>query len=200
MTTNSTNRCIPVIAVMILIAGTFLLGATVIRAETVAARDFITLKVTNEPLSVALNTIANSSGYRILVDPQWSGSRVSASFDHVALEKGLKRLLKDFDHAIVFESDRTIRIIIYGKTGASAGASPGHPYLPVPEEEIGSAPETERPVLPESSAELKNPPLPDADTPSDAAVSDADAEPVPAEEDAQAAGDNVQGDRSGKAD
>jgi hypothetical protein len=180
---------------MILIAGTVLLGATAIRAETVAARDFITLKVTNEPLSVALNTIANSSGYRILVDPQWSGSRVSASFDHIALEKGLKRLLKDFDHAIVFESDRTIRIIIYGKTGASAGSSPGHPYLPVPDEEIGSAPETERPVLPESSAELKNPPLPDADTPSDA-----DADPMPAEEDAQTAGKNAPADRSGKTD
>ena len=189
-----TARIIPTFAMIILTAGTVLLGVT-IRAETVAARDFITLKVTNEPLSVALNTIANSSGYRILVDPQWSGSRVSASFDHIELEKGLKRLLKDFDHAIVFESDRTIRIIIYGKTGASAGASPGPPYLPLPDEEIGSAPETERPFLPESSAELKSPPLPDADTPSDA-----DAEPVPAEEDAQTAGDNAQGDRSGKTD
>jgi hypothetical protein len=132
-------------------------------APAKAVEKTVTLNVSNEPLSVVLNKISNSTGYRFVFDQKWSDTPVSATLNDLPIEKGLKRLLKNFDHAIVFESDRTIKIIIYGKTGSSAGSSAGMPYNLPPVERFEPTSETEQPPARKQPAPKKMPPKTESD-------------------------------------
>jgi hypothetical protein len=196
---TSTARKNPIFALILLTAGAVLIGMT-LPAGTVAAWEAVTLNVSSVPLSAALNEISTRTGYRILVDRQWADTPVSAAFYNLSLEKGLKRLLKDFDHAIVFESDRTIRIIIYGQTGSSAGSFAGTPFIAAPHEQIEPEPEFEPSPSVKPPVQRKKPPPPDADDPSTPATSDTDAEQAAPDDDAETADENKPDNQPGPAE
>jgi hypothetical protein len=82
----------------------------------------ISLTVKNEPLGDVLYKISMATGYDISLDNKWQNYRVTASFEEVSLHKGLKRILKDLNNAIIYVSNKKIKIIIYDKTD-SEGAS-----------------------------------------------------------------------------
>lgn len=90
--------------------------------ETDAGDELISLTAKNEPLGDVVYKISMATGYDISVDNKWQNYRVTASLEDVSLHKGLKRILRDLNSAIIYVSKKKIRIIIYDKT-ASEGAS-----------------------------------------------------------------------------
>jgi type II secretory pathway component GspD/PulD (secretin) len=99
-------------------------------AETDAGDELISLTAKNEPLGDVVYKISMATGYDISVDNKWQNYRVTASLEDVSLHKGLKRILRDLNSAIIYVSSKKIRIIIYDKTAsedASYAPSAGKP-------------------------------------------------------------------------
>ena len=90
--------------------------------KTDAGEELISLTVKDEPLGDVLYKVSMDTGYDISLDEKWQNYRVTASFKDISLHKGLKRILKDLNSAIIYVSNKKIRIMIYDKT-ASEGAS-----------------------------------------------------------------------------
>ena len=90
--------------------------------EIDAGEELISLTVKNEPLGDVLYKVSMATGYDISLDNKWQNYRVTASLEEVSLHKGLKRILKNLNSAIIYVSSKKIKIIIYDKT-APEGAS-----------------------------------------------------------------------------
>ena len=84
----------------------------------------ISLTVKDEPLADVLDTISEETGYQFHLSPAWQSHPVSATIINLPLEKGLKRLLKSLNYTIIWESEDTIVIKVFGKseTGSSTNA------------------------------------------------------------------------------
>lgn len=108
--------------------------------ETDAGEELISLTVKDEPLGDVLYKVSMDTGYNISLDDKWQNYRVTASFKEISLHKGLKRILKDLNSAIIYVSNKKIRIIIYDKT-ASEGAS----YTPSDEKPLDKTPVSQHP-------------------------------------------------------
>jgi hypothetical protein len=112
-----------ILGVILLTAG----GGVIHRA---AAQDsLISLTVNNQPLGEVLEAIASSSGYQFTLNQQWQDYPVSATINNLPLEQGLKRLLRNLNHTLIWESDREVTIMIYGKV-AGAGSGPATSFSP----------------------------------------------------------------------
>jgi hypothetical protein len=96
----------------------------------------ISLTVTDKPLNEALEAISRDTGFRFNLNGQWRGHPVSAAFTDLPLEKGLKRLLRSLNHTIIWEANRTVTIVVYGKadSGGTGAVSFSAPPNPEPEE------------------------------------------------------------------
>jgi type II secretory pathway component GspD/PulD (secretin) len=90
--------------------------------ETDAGDELISLTVKDEPLGDVLYKVSMATGYDISLDNKWQNYRVTASLEEVSLHKGLKRILRNLNSAIIYVSSKKIKIIIYDKT-ASEGPS-----------------------------------------------------------------------------
>jgi len=90
--------------------------------EIGAGEELISLTVKDEPLGDVLYKVSMATGYDISLDNKWQNYRVTASLEEVSLHKGLKRILKNLNSAIIYVSSKKIKIIIYDKT-APEGAS-----------------------------------------------------------------------------
>lgn len=65
------------------------------------------------PLGEVLKKISDDTGYQITVDSEWTGWPVSGSFKNLPVNLGLRRVLSNLNHSIVFnEADRRIAIVI----------------------------------------------------------------------------------------
>ncbi len=93
-------------------------------AQEKEADPVISLTVKDEPLADVLDTISEETGYQFHLSPAWQSHPVSATIINLPLEKGLKRLLKSLNHTIIWESDHTIVIKVFGKSekGSSTNA------------------------------------------------------------------------------
>jgi type II secretory pathway component GspD/PulD (secretin) len=78
--------------------------------------ELISLTVKDEPLGDVLYKVSMATGYDIIVDNKWQNYRVSASLEEVSLHKGLKRILRNLNSAIIYVSRKRIKIVIYDKT------------------------------------------------------------------------------------
>jgi hypothetical protein len=78
--------------------------------------ELISMTIEDEPLGDVLKKISMATGYEFSLDDSWQSYRVTASLEKVSLHKGLKRILRNLDNAIIYGSDRKIKIIIYDKT------------------------------------------------------------------------------------
>jgi len=87
--------------------------------ETDVGEELISLTVKDEPLGDVLYKVSMDTGYDISLEDKWQNYRVTASFKEISLHKGLKRILKDLNSAIIYVSNKKIRIIIYDKTASS---------------------------------------------------------------------------------
>jgi hypothetical protein len=73
----------------------------------------ISLKVENQPLGEVLKKIASDTGFKIKLNKQWSIYPVNASIEDMPLHQGLKLILRGLNHAIIYESDKSIKIVVY---------------------------------------------------------------------------------------
>jgi hypothetical protein len=114
-------------------------------AQDATADPLISLTAQNEPLGDVLETITRDTGYRFNLNGKWKAYPVSATINGLPLEKGLKRLLRSLNHSIVWESDKTVTIMVFGKVdpantdSAISFSSPPQTY----QEENEPAAETE---------------------------------------------------------
>lgn len=158
-------------------------------AQEAAAEPLISLSVKDEPLAEALETITRDTGYQFNISRNWENYPVSATIRHLPLEQGLKRLLRSLNHTIVWESDKVVTIMVYGKTepGRSGSAiSYPAPPPPYPDEEMIELP-TEPEFEPAHEPTPEDPvePVPDTDA-------------VEPDEGLRESGDNEQDPEQGK--
>ena len=150
--------------------------------ENSVAEEIITLEIKNQPLGDVLEDISAETGYEFSLDENWLHFPVTASIRNQPLHIGLKRILRNFNSAVIYGSDGVIKIKIYDRetsSGQAAGQStanrtyeePG--YQPV----ISSNPRT---VTPGSQAGQRRW-LPQTDE--NAAEESSESEPNPAEAD-----------------
>ncbi len=83
--------------------------------------EIISLTVKDEPLGDVLYKVSMATGYQISLDKKWQSYRITASLEEVSLHKGLKRILRNLNSAIIYVSNKKIKIIIYDKTASEDG-------------------------------------------------------------------------------
>jgi hypothetical protein len=92
------------------------------------ADEIISLDVTNQSLDEVLEQISTVTGYQFTFDESWADYPITASFENEPLFRGLKRIFRNISTAIIYGTDRTIKIIIYDQ-GPPAGKSVGQSVI-----------------------------------------------------------------------
>ena len=80
-----------------------------------------------------LENISDAAGCQFTIDAGWEDYPVTASFKHEPLYRVLKRIFRDFNNAVIYGSDRRIKIIIYDESSPS-GKKAGYPVAIKPAE------------------------------------------------------------------
>lgn len=75
----------------------------------------VSLKVKNLPLDQVLNKLAQDTGFAFQINHQWKTYPVNASIEAQPLHQALKQILRGLNHTIIYEPDKTIKIMVYGK-------------------------------------------------------------------------------------
>jgi hypothetical protein len=106
-------------------------------AEKSVADEIISLEVADKPLGEVLENISDAAGCQFNIDASWEDYPITASFKNEPLYRVLKRIFRDFNNAIIYGSDRKIKIMIYdeskpsGKTaGYSVAIKPAETAMP----------------------------------------------------------------------
>ncbi len=86
------------------------------------ADEIISLNVTNRPLGEVLENISITAGCQFSIDESWEDYPITVSFENEPLDRGLKRVFRNINNAIIYGADRTIRIIIYDEATPSGKA------------------------------------------------------------------------------
>ncbi len=123
--------------------------------ENSIADEIISLNVTNRPLVEVLEDISIAVDCQFSIDESWEDYPITASFANEPLYKGLKRVFRNINNAIIYGADRTIRIIIYDE------AAPSGKTIRSPQESIPQ-------IQPYSEATAPQPEVADPDDSSDA--------------------------------
>jgi len=89
------------------------------------ADEIVSLNATNQPLGEVLENISITASCQFSIDESWEDYPITASFDNEPLHRGLKRVFRNINNAIIYGADRTIRIIIYDEATPS-GKAIGH--------------------------------------------------------------------------
>ena len=86
----------------------------------VVKAQYLTLSVRDAPLADVLRAIAQQAEFRLTIAGDLS-SPVSWSFSEVTLDQGIRRLVRNFDHVLIYRSDRArsmprspAELIVYG--------------------------------------------------------------------------------------
>ena len=110
--------------------------------ETASGDELISLNVEQRPLGEVLARITKITGHAFIIDAQWLDMPVSISVKATPLHKVLKYIFTDINNAIIYKSDGSIKIIVYGeipeKDKESASQESASP------EESASSPATEQ--------------------------------------------------------
>ena len=89
----------------------------------------ISLEVENQPLGDVLEKITIDTGFEFKWNDQWRTYPVNASVKNVPLQRGLKFILQGLNHAIIYESGKSIKILIYGEVDTrSTNSYPVRPF------------------------------------------------------------------------
>ena len=96
------------------------IAVTPASATDSVAYPVIKLTVNNQPLGEVLNAITDETGYAFSINEEWESHPVSATIDNLSLEQGLKRLLRNLNHTIIWDSNQIITIMVYGNTDSTS--------------------------------------------------------------------------------
>jgi hypothetical protein len=151
-------------------------------AENSAADAVISLNVSDKPLGEVLETLSDAAGCQFKIDAGWEDYPITASFKNEPLYRVLKRIFRDLNNAVIYGSDRTIKIIIYDD-GKAAGKTTGYSVAIKPADV--SAP----PAMPYGDATA---PQPEVQVPEDNRIGDDAGQP--SEENSEAGSEKNQTD------
>ena len=101
----------------------FLMPAQVIGGNSVAD-EIISLNVADRPLGEVLKSLSIAANCQFSIDESWKDYPITASFDNEPLYMGLKLILRNINNAVIYGSDRIIKIIVYDN-GATSGRAAG---------------------------------------------------------------------------
>jgi len=149
--------------------------------ENSIAEELISLDIKNQPLVEVLEDISAETGYQFSIDESWNNFPITASIKNEPLHKGLKRILRNLNNAVIYGSDGIIKIKIYEQE-KSSGYPAGHSIANRSYEET-----IQQPVIPD------NPPPPNEQ----ASEENSESEPEPDEADHET---EETGEQSGTAD
>ena len=120
-------------------------GAPLLHAAGHPGPPAFSLEARGAPLGEVLKKVSDDTGYRITVDPEWTGWPISGSFKNLPINLGLRRILSNLNHSIVFnEADRRIAIVI--KSSPDDGAPAGGTALNAAGSFAGRLPRRARPA------------------------------------------------------
>ncbi|MGD8948257.1 MAG: hypothetical protein PVF14_16650 [Desulfobacterales bacterium] len=102
--------------------------------EKSVADEIISLDVRNEPLVEVLEDISIAVNCQFNIDESWQDYPVTAAFYNEPLHRGLKKIFRNVNNAVIYNADRTIKIIIYGEV-TSFGRDIGHSATTNPSQE-----------------------------------------------------------------
>ena len=88
--------------------------------EKSVADEIISLDVKNEPLGEVLEDISIAASCQFSIDESWEDYPVSAVFESEPLHRGLKKIFRNVNNAVIYGADRTVKIIIYGEVTSSS--------------------------------------------------------------------------------
>lgn len=97
----------------------FLFPASAVGEKSVAD-EIISLEVADKPLGEVLENISDAAGCQFTIDAAWEDYPITASFRNEPLYRVLKRIFRDFNNAVIYGSDRRIKILIYDGSAPSA--------------------------------------------------------------------------------
>ena len=147
----------------------------------------VSVRVQEQPLGEVLADLERKTGYAITVKEQWKDYPVEVGFKDKPLDKALKSILADFNHAIFFGPGKQIRIAIYTLKeygGGDAAGSPAYvPPGPNPEEPPPVEPPPEEPERYDEEQSTPPEPMPEgqADMPNEEPTGEDAGEVQPAE-------------------
>ena len=79
------------------------------------------MDVKNEPLGEVLEDISIAASCQFSIDESWEDYPVTVAFENEPLYRGLKKIFRNVNNAVIFSADRTIKITIYGEVTSSSG-------------------------------------------------------------------------------
>jgi hypothetical protein len=85
----------------------------------------LSLQVVKAPLGNVLRDLSQQTGITFVYDKAWADLPITAQFRNIALEPALKRILSNLNHAIIYSTDGTVMIRIYGTVAYEKDSSTG---------------------------------------------------------------------------
>jgi hypothetical protein len=139
-------------------------GASLFAGEKAAPSDpLISVDAQNEPLGEVLEALTRETSYQFTIEEQWQDHPITTVFRNLPLGDGLKRILANLNHVIVYESEKKIKIAIFGEAEAGGGTrfsrSYERPAMPTPQPDRFPERSVEQPP----STEEERPPGTDRD-------------------------------------
>jgi len=120
------RRCAhPCVWCALLVAAALGLLAAPASAQTRPPEPTVSLNVKDRPLGDVLALISRATGCEFLLDPSWQKVPVTATVENAPLSVALKRVLGGLNHAIVYQPQNRVKIVIY--EASPPGAAPGMP-------------------------------------------------------------------------
>jgi hypothetical protein len=123
------------------------------------ADEIISLNVTAKPLGEVLKNISTATGCQFSINSSWEDYPITTSFQNKPLHKALKIILRNLNNAVIYGSERTVKIIIYNESASSEKAASQSVVIGPSAESMSSvspaqeatAPQPEVPMPPDSS-------------------------------------------------
>jgi hypothetical protein len=157
------RRRFPAALCALLAAAALLIQVPPAPAQGRPAEPTVSVNVKDRPLGDVLAQMARATGSEFLIDPSWQKVPVTASFENAPLSVALKRVLSGLNHAIVYQPQNRIKIVIY--ESSPAGAQPAlqpalSPVGPRPGRAPAQPPQPNLPpaLLPQPAGTMREPP------------------------------------------
>jgi hypothetical protein len=159
-------RPLPAALCALLLASVLGLLAPPATAQDRPPEPTVSLNVKDRPLGDVLALISRATGCEFVLEPSWQKVPVTANVENAPLSVALKRVLSGLNHAIVYQPQNRVKILIYeasppgAKPGMQPALSPATP-LPARPPQPGIPPA----LRPEPADPLRNVPPEPADAP-----------------------------------
>ena len=149
------------------------------------ADEIISLNVIAQPLGEVLKTVSSAIDCRFSIDGSWEDYPVTASFQNKPLHAALKSLLRKVNNAIIYDSERHVKILIYDTSAEKNGGRPV--FIGASEGRQPSFSSAQEAITPEPEAQMPEEGSPPDFETTPTETDESDSESVEAENESEAA-------------